>query len=129
PPLRTRPRMPYGCVGLRGRANCGLALDSPEPLAREDLAERDRGHCPLGRVLDLEEAARQVAMGYQAVGEDLEARVVVAHVAVVDPPRRLDLVLDLGELRLELLEVLGRAQLRREDGGGERDRNRDERAH
>ena len=44
--------------------------------------------------------------------ELLGLRVVVLHVRVVDPARRLDLVLDPGQLGLEPLEVLRRPQLR-----------------
>ena len=45
-------------------------------------------------------------------GERLDARVVALHVAVVDAASTGDLILGVRQLGLQLLEVLGRAQLR-----------------
>ena len=50
--------------------------------------------------------------GDHRVREDLDLRVVGLHVRVVDPARGLDLVLELRQVARELLEVLGRAQVR-----------------
>ena len=52
-------------------------------------------------------------------GERLDAGVVVLHVAVVDAARARDLILGVRQLGLQLLEVLGRAQLRVGLGDGE----------
>src|SRR5262245_38012809 len=89
--------------------DCALAR-----LAARLLAERNLWDLALGRVADLEELLRLKAA---LVGDDrgrplLDLGVVGLDVRVVDPARGLDLVLQLGELALELLEVLRRAQLR-----------------
>ena len=78
-------------------------------------SEGDARNRALGRHLDLEEVPRAEGhrSGDQERGEHLDARVVGLHVGVVVPARRLDLVLDLGELALELLVALRRAQLGR----------------
>ena len=57
-------------------------------------------------------AVKPPRAGDDRVREDLDLRVVGLDVRVVDPARGLDLVLELGEVARELLEVLGRAQLR-----------------
>src|SRR3954454_14547447 len=85
------------------------ASSTPErsPAARR-LAEADFDRLAVGGVLDLEELPRResAVVGDDRVREDLDLGVERLDVRVVDPARGLDLVLDLGQLVLELLEVL-----------------------
>ena len=96
---RRRPRS-GGAAGAAG------GVDEP--------AERDDRHVAVGRRVDLEELALREA---EHAGEDrrrerLDPRVVALHVAVVDAASTGDLILGVRQLGLQLLEVLGRAQLR-----------------
>src|SRR4029079_5222109 len=77
-------------------------------------AEGDDRHVAVGRRVDLEELALGEAEGAreERPREGLDARVVALHVAVVDAARTGDLILGVRQLGLQLLEVLGRAQLR-----------------
>ena len=102
-----------GSSGWRGTARPDRCPRSSGKRSRPTPRRRPRNR-PLGRHLDLEELA--CAEGQRARDqqrrEHLDARVVVLDVRVVDAPRGLDLVLDLGQLGLQALEALGRAQLR-----------------
>ena len=91
-----------------------LAAPAAARVAGGGCVNETVGRLALGRVRDLEELAGReaAARGDDRVREDLDLRVVGLDVRVVDPARRLDLVLELGEVARELLEVLGRAQLR-----------------
>jgi hypothetical protein len=83
--------------------------------------EVDADRLAVAHVVELEVHARREAPepGDEGVREHLDLRVVRLHVAVVDPPRRRDLVLGVRELLLELPEGLGRAQLRERFGDRE----------
>src|SRR4029453_13072340 len=78
------------------------------------LLEGDLRSLALGRLRDLEVLLVGVAhlLGRDRGGELLDARVEHLDIRVVDPARGLDLVLELGELALQLLEVLGGPELR-----------------
>src|SRR3954453_11090261 len=91
-----------------GRAASGRAAPRPRRLG-----ERDLRSLALRGIADLEERLRGEAalVGDDRAGELLDPRVVGLDVRVVDPAGRLDLVLQLRELALELLEVLGCAEL------------------
>src|SRR3954454_18797211 len=73
-----------------------------------------RGLSDRGEVVDLEELAFGEAQtsGEHVVGEHLDLGVELPHAAVVEPARRLDLVLGVDEVGLEPQEVLARLQLR-----------------
>src|SRR3954447_24106904 len=98
---------------IRGSARCACCSRS-QGLRVRSRREGDLRDLTVGGDLDLEELARLevAARGDDRVREDLLARVVDLHVRVVDPARRLDLVLDLCEWRLQAYEVVGGAQLR-----------------
>src|SRR5690606_24983408 len=83
-------------------------------LTRGWSLEADRGGGPLGGVFDLEELLRREAalVGDDRGGELLDLRVEALDVRVVDPAGGLDLVLELREVPAQLLEVLGRLQIR-----------------
>src|SRR5262245_8480045 len=98
----------------KGRARAARdGASGAELTLRGFAAEVNVGDLAVAGVLDLEEVpGGEIAL----VGDDrgrelLDLRVVALNVRVVDPARGLDLVLELRELLLELLEVLGRAQL------------------
>src|SRR6266536_333143 len=81
---------------------------------RADGAERDLRDRPHGLVLDLEVAG---LLELEAVRDDvrrerLDPGVVVAHVGVVEPAAGRDPVLGVGQLALQVEEVLVRLQLR-----------------
>src|SRR3954447_22139954 len=98
---------------IRGSARCACCSRS-QGLRVRSRREGDLRDLTVRGDVDLEELARlEVATrGDDRVREDLLARVVDLNVRVVDPARRLDLVLDLCELRLQADEVVGGAQLR-----------------
>src|SRR6185437_7391068 len=75
----------------------------------------------LAIVTEVEERALREAehAGEQHGREALDAAVVLAHRIVEEAARRRDLVLDIGELRLQLLEVRVRLQVRIALGQGE----------
>src|SRR5690606_37046565 len=74
-----------------------------------------------GGVRDLEELAlgEAEATNEQGVREDLDLRVQLAHATVVEPARRLDLVLGVDQFTLQLQVVLARLELRVRLGHGE----------
>ena len=84
-------------------------------------AERDQGTSrSAGESISKNSRFRKPNMpGEDGRGERLDARVVALHVAVVDAARAGDLILGVRQLGLQLLEVLGRAQLRVGLGDGE----------
>src|SRR5689334_10820983 len=80
-------------------ASCGLRNSLKLHLRR--LIER------LALLANVEELARPEAehSGEQRGRELLDARVVLLHGVVEEPPRRRELVLDVGEFGLQLLEI------------------------
>src|SRR5664280_1973485 len=112
-------RLPCTNAGAGRRPQPGTTL--PRPAADKRVSELDLRRLAGGLVTDLEELTRLEAKrpGDDVRRNGLNRVVVVQHRVVVDLARGLDLVLGLGQLGLELLEVLGRAELRVGLGDGE----------